>query len=205
MRSLITLAFVLVMCLALGCTMPGRKPGPYKTPLEQGLLSLAIERSAEKVILGLPEGSRVVLDSSGLSKDHRYVAEVMEGWLGRQGLVTQGETDGAQYRLRMIVQSVGNAQSIVFLGLFASRLMWFPVVLPEIALYKKDRQAGFARLYFDIFDATDGRYLRSTAPVEGEFHQTRYTALLIIKWRTGDEPSSPPADFEQIDIDQEDP
>ena len=199
-RSLIAGVFVLATaCLAIGCAVPGRGPGVRRTPLEQMLLSQAVERSAESAILGLPEGTSVVLESSGLSEDHRFVADVVEGWLGRQELVIREEGDGAQYRLRMIVQSVGNDQSIEFFGVLASRLLWVPIVLPEMALYKKNRQAGFARIYFDIFDAADGRYLRSTSPVEGEIHQTRYTALVFIKWRRGDEPSSPPADFEQID------
>jgi hypothetical protein len=199
-RKLIAGVLVLAAaCLAIGCAVPGRGPGVLRSPLEQVLLSQAIKRGAETATVGLPEGTRVVLDSSGLSEDHRFVADVMVGWLGRQGLVIRQQEDEARYRLRMIVESVGNDQNINFFGILASRLLWVPIVLPEIALYKKNRQAGFARLYFDIFDAADGHYVRSTSPVEGEFHQTRYTLFMVFKWRKGDEPSSPPADFERID------
>ena len=202
-RSLIAGVFVLAAaCLAIGCALPSRGPGERRTPLEQVLLSQAIERSAEKAILGLPEGTRVVLDSSGLSEDHRFVADVMEGWLGRQGIVIREEGDGAPYRLRMIVESVGTDQDISFFGILASRSLWIPVSLPEVAFYKKVRRTGFVRLYFDIFDAADGRYVRSTSSVEGEIHQTRYTVLMVFKWRRGDVPA-PPLDFELID--EEDP
>lgn len=187
-------------CLAIACAMPGRAPRELRSPLEQLLLSQAIERSAENTTLGLPEGTRVVLDSSGLSNDHGFVADVVEGWLGRQGIVILEKGDGeeARYRVRMIVQAVGNDQDIKFFGILASRLLWVPIVLPEMAFWKKNRQAGYARIYFDIFDIADGRYVRSTPPFEGEFHQTRYTALLFFKWRRGDE-RSPPADYELID------
>jgi hypothetical protein len=57
---------------------------------------------------------------------------------------------------------------------------------------------GFARLYFDIFEAADGRYVRSTSPVDGEVQQTRYTLFVVFKWRRTDM-TSPPADFERID------
>ena len=198
-RSLIAGVLVLAAaCLAIGCAVPGRAPRALRSPLEQLLLSQAIERSAAKATLGLPEGTSVVLDSSGLSEDHRFVADVVEGWLGRQGLVIREEGDEAQYRLRMIVQSVGNDQDINFFGMLATRSQWLPIALPEIVLYKKNREEGFARLYFDIFEAADGRYVRSTSPVDGEVQQTRYTLLILFKWRKTDM-TSPPADFERID------
>ena len=96
------------VCLAIGCHVPGRKPEKFRNPLEQMLLSQAIERSAESAILGLPEGTRVVLDSTGLSNDHGLVVDVVEGWLG------------------MIVQAVGNDQDIKFFGIVASRLLSVP-------------------------------------------------------------------------------
>jgi hypothetical protein len=122
--------------------MPGRAPRALKSPLEQLLISQAIERSAAKATLGLPEGTSVVLDNSGLSEDHRFVADAVEGWLGRQGLAIREEGDEAQYRLRMIVQSVGNDQDIDFFGMLATKSMWIPVALPEIALYKKVRDGA---------------------------------------------------------------
>ena len=186
-------------CLAIGCTVPGRAPSALKSPLQQLLLSQAIERCAERATLGLPEGTSVVLDSSGLSEDHRFVADAVEGWLGRQGLAIREKGDEARYRLRMIVQVVGNDQNVVFFGILATRGIWgLPIALPEIPLYKKSREAGFARFYFDIFEAADGRYVRSTSPVEGEVHQTRYTLFAVFRWRRTDL-TSPPADFERID------
>ncbi len=162
------------------------------------MISQAIERSAAKATLGLPEGTSVVLDSSGLSEDHRFAADGVEGWLGRQGLTIREEGDEARYRLRMIVQSVGNDQDINFFGMLATRSQWLPIALPEIALYKKVRDEGFARLYFDIFEAADGRYVRSTSPVDGEVQQTRYTLFVVFMWRRTDM-TSPPAGFERID------
>ena len=198
-RSLIAGILVLAaVCLAIGCAVPGRAPRALRSPLEQLLLSQAIERSAAKATLGLPEGTRVILDSSGLSEDHRFVADAVEGWLGRQGLAIREEGDEAQYRLRLIVQSVGNDQDIDFFGMLATKSMWIPVALPEIALYKKVRDEGFARLYFDIFEAANGRYVRSTSPVDGEVQQTRYTLFVVFKWRRTDM-TSPPGDFERID------
>ncbi len=198
-RSLLADAPMLAAaCLAIGCALPGHAPRALRSPLEQLLLSQAIERSAAKATLGLPEGTSVVLDSSGLSEDHRFVADVIEGWLGRQGLVIREEGDETQYRLRMIVQSVGNDQDINFFGMLATQSQWIPIALPEIPLYKKTREEGFARLYFDIFEAADGRYVRSTSPVDGEVYRTRYTLLILFKWRKTDM-TSPPADFERID------
>ncbi len=89
--------------------------------------------------------------------------------------------------------------NVVFFGILATRGIWgLPIALPQIPLYKKNRHAGFARFYFDIFEAADGRYVRSTSPVEGEVHHTRYMLFVVFKWRRTDL-TSPPADFERID------
>ena len=198
-RSLIAGILVLAAAyLAIGCALPGRAPRALKSPLEQLLISQAIERSAAKVTLGLPEGTRVVLDSSGLSEDHRFVADVVEGWLGQQGLMIREEGDEARYRLRMIVQAVGTDQDIVFFGMLTTKTIWLPIALPELALYKRVREEAVARLYFDIFEAADGSYVRSTSPVDGKVKQTRYTILLVFQWRRTDM-TSPPEDFERID------
>ncbi len=185
-------------CLAIGCALPSRAPRALKSPLEQLLLSQAIERSIAKATLELPEGTSVVLDSSGLSEDHRFVADAVEGWLGRQGLAIREEGDEAQYRLRMIVQSVGTDQVIDFFGMLPSSSRWIPVSLPEIALYKKVREEGFARFYFDIFEAANGRYVHSTSPVDGKAHISRYTWFIVFKSGKTDM-TPPPEGFELID------
>jgi hypothetical protein len=100
--------------------------------------------------------------------------------------------------LRSPLEQLLLSQDIDFFGMLATKSMWIPVALPEIALYKKVRDEGFARLYFDIFEAADGRYVRSTSPVDGEVQQTRYTLFVVFNWRKTDM-TSPPADFERID------
>jgi hypothetical protein len=200
-RRLITGVLVLAAaCLAIGCAMPGRVPGTPRSPLEQLLLSQAIERSAGQVALGLPEGTSVILDSSSLAEDQDldFITDTVEGWLGQQGIAVREKGDEAQYRLRMIVESAGNEQAIHFFGLMQARSAYIPIALPEIALYKKVHNEGFVRLYFDIFEAADGRYVRSSSPVAGEAEHTRYTFFVVFKWHKTNM-TSPPADFERID------
>ena len=199
-RRLIAGVLVLVAaCLATGCAMPGRAPGP-KSPLEQLLLSQAIERSAAQVVLGLPKGTSVVLDSSSLAEDQDlyFITDAVEGWLGQQGVAVRQKADEAQYRLRMIVESAGNEEAINFFGMMQSSSVYLPIALPEIALYKKSHNEGFVRLYFDIFEVAGDRYVRSTSAVSGEAQYTRYILFVVFKWHKTNM-TSPPADFKRID------
>lgn len=200
-RRLIAGVLVLVAaCLATGCAMPGRVPGTLRSPLEQLLLSQAFERSAEQLTLGLPKGTSVVLDSSGIGEDQDldFITDAIVGWLGKEGIAVRQKADEAQYRLRMIVESAGNEEATNFFGMMRSSSSYLPIALPEIALYKKSHNEGFVRLYFDIFEVEGDRYVRSTSAVAGEARYTRYILFVLFKWYTTDM-TSPPADFERID------
>jgi hypothetical protein len=180
--------------------MPARVPGTPRSPLEQLLLSQALERSAEQLDIGLPKGTSVVLDSSSLAEDQdlNFITDAIEGWLGKQEVAVQQNADEAQYRLRMIVETAGNEEATNFFGLMQSSSSYIPIALPEIAFYKKAHKEGFVRFYFDIFEVAGNRYVRSTSAVFGEAQFTRYTLLVVFQWYKTNM-TSPPADFDRID------
>ncbi len=174
---------VLLLCAVAACSMPPKRPTDPKTPTEQLLVSLAIERSVADWTLGIPEGTPVTLDTSGLTADQHFMGDVVAGWLGKQGLRVQRDDKNAKYRVRLIIQSLGTRQSVRLFGMPPSQSQWLPISLPEIALWKRDRQEGVARFYVDLFDARSHRWVRSNEPHEGSVYQTRYTALMVIRWR----------------------
>jgi len=101
----------LLMVFVWACSLPAGRPTDPKTAREQTLISEALEKSAGKAHIGLPPGTVIFVETSGLTQDHPYVGHVIEGWLGRQGLNICRTEEEATHRARVIVQAIGPAQN----------------------------------------------------------------------------------------------
>ncbi|MGH6914017.1 MAG: DUF6655 family protein, partial [Geminicoccales bacterium] len=58
--------------------------------------------------------------------------------------------------------------------------------LPEVALWKRHRQQGVAKLAVTGYATEDGRLTVATGPVYGFSHSTDYVLLLLITWTADD-------------------
>ena len=160
----------------VGCSVPTKRPVYPRTPIEQLLISEAIQGAMKDLALDVERpGAKIHLDNTGLTDEQDFLAQVLRGWLGQKGFETFEDIRDADIRALLVVQALGTQQSIKFFGMPASRSAWLPVSLPELALYKKNREEGYARFYFDLFDAKTGAYLRSTREYEGVAVHTKYT------------------------------
>ncbi len=63
---------------------------------------------------------------------------------------------------------------------------FFGIPSPELALWKRDRLAGFTRLYLNVFKAQSDRLDRSIGPFEGSAFLESYTAFFFIRWQETD-------------------
>jgi hypothetical protein len=184
------LATVLAIVLAAGCSVPALRRVDPMTPLEQLLTSEAIARGLQDRSLVLEEQTAgVYLETAGFTKDQIFMQEVVRGFLGRQGFEVRESLEEASYRIQLVIQSLGTKQSIRLFGLPASNAALLPISTPEMALYKRNREDGYARFYFDIFDV-DGHYIRSTPDYEGAAYRTKYTILFVITWTRSDLPDA---------------
>jgi len=175
------------LMFAAGCSMPTKRPIKPRTPIEQLLISEAIQGAMKDLAMDMERpGAKIYLDTTGLTDEQEFLAQVLRGWLGQQGFETFHKEGEADYRVLLVVQSLGTQQAIRFFGMPAARSAWLPIALPELALYKKNREEGYARFYFDIFDAKTGNYLRSTREYEGLAVHTKYTYLLAFDHEVSD-------------------
>jgi hypothetical protein len=171
---------------------------PY-TPIEQLLISEAIARGMEDLSLDPVEtGSRLYLEKAGLTADHLFMADVVEGWFGRLGFHLQSNPQGSDFTVRLVVQSIGAAQDIRLFGMPASSSTLLPVSLPELALYKRNREEGYTRFYFDIFETGSGAYLETTPDFEGSVQHTRFTVFFVFGFTRSDLPG--PVSRDQIEL-----
>jgi hypothetical protein len=167
------------------------------TPFEQLLTSEAIAQGVRDISFDLEdETAEIYLEKTGFTSDQVFMADAVRGTLGRLGFVVKDSVEQAKYRIRLIIQALGTNPSIRFFGLPGSQSALLPLSIPELALYKRDRQDGYVRFYFDVFDA-EGRYLTSTRSYEGAAQRTKYTILFFIDWTRSDIPE--PIDREELD------
>jgi len=175
------------LALTAGCSIPTKRPVKPRTPIEQLLISEAIQGAMKDLAMDTERrGAKIYLDTTGLTDEQEFLAQVLRGWLGQQGFETFRTVEDADYRVLLVVQSLGTQQAIRFFGMPAARSAWLPIALPELALYKKNREEGYARFYFDVFDAKTGKYIRSTREYEGVAVHTKYTYLLVFDHEVSD-------------------
>ncbi len=181
--------FLLFSCLfvnSVACSISS-KPTEFKTPMQQLLISKAIERSMRVANPDIQPGMSVSIDTSGLTKDQEFLGDILAGKLGSQGLVVHGDPNGlSDIRVQVIVQSLGTRKGVKFLGLPPNQSVLLPFALPELAIWKREKQQGYARFYLDLFDGETGEFLRSTEPYSGSVTETKYTLLFFIDWKQSD-------------------
>jgi len=175
---------LLVVCV-WACSLPARRPTDPKTPEEQALISRALEKSAGQAHLELPGGTKIFVETAGLTQDHPFVGHVIEGWLGRQGLIICRTREEATHHVRVTLQSLGPTQSTKIFGIPGgdANAGLLGIRLPEIALYKRDVKKGYVRFYLDVYETTSGKHLQATEPYSNIVSYKDYTLFFFFTWQ----------------------
>lgn len=178
------------LLLLSGCAST-REPGkPLRTAIEQLLLSQALERTLEHVSLPLPDQAALVVEAVGLTRDYpadqEYARQAIALQLARQGFRLVEREEEATYRMRVLIQTLGTEQGVVFLGLPPVQSVLLPFALPEIALYKDLHAAGLVRWAFSIFDRATGRLINSSPWYAASTYYNQYTLLFIVSFHLTD-------------------
>ena len=175
----------LILVNLCSCSLPGRRPTDPKTPEEQMLMARALEKSASQALMDLPYGTAIWVETSGLTQDHSFVGHVLEGWLSQQGLILCRNKEEATHLVRVIVQSIGPTQNTKIIGIPGgdANAGLLGIRLPEIALYKRDVQKGYARFYLDVYETATGKHVQTTKQYSNIVSYKNYTVLFFITWQ----------------------
>ena len=181
--------FLIILGVALvGCAPVKELPNPDQaTAIEQFLMSQAVELSlndGNATPIPLSPGETVALDATGSKDEQRFLIGAVGQWLGEQGLLIQSEAKHAHYRIQILVQSLGTEQSQSFFGIPPVQSVLIPFALPEISVYKAQRQNGYTRFRLDIFETTTGKFIRSTPWFQATTYFNEYTILFFIDFHT---------------------
>ncbi|MGD1876422.1 MAG: DUF6655 family protein [Kiloniellaceae bacterium] len=180
----------MALLLILGACSTLSESEPARTATEQLLFSAAVERVCDKLAVQIPEDSKIFVDASYIEgTDSRYLVATLRDRILRAGgrLVAARDEADLVFEPRIGALSVDRKSTLVGLP---SIPLPIPLAgefeLPELALFKRDRQQGVVKLALSTYDARTGALRQSLSPVYGFSQKTDWAALLIISWQTND-------------------
>lgn len=184
-RYVIGLALSLVMVVS-GCSIVQERTNSPMTPVEQLLLTQAVERGMSDVTLPLPLGTAVTLTSYGFTPDKEFARRLVEGWFLSHGYRIV-PFDVAPVTVRMIIHALGTERGESFFGIPPiTSSLFFPAALPELAIYRMAGQKGLARYQLEIADSKTGGLIHRSPMIEGSVFMNQYTVLLWFTFQRTD-------------------
>lgn len=191
-RHPFTLAVLSVLLLSIAGCSTARTSAPNRTATEQLLISTAADDAIEQLDLGLPPGTDAYIDGAFLEAfDKAYVIGAIRDKLLRSGLNLVAERDRAE----VVIEPRSGALSIDEDEFLIGVPSWdvpvpfatAPLVTPELAVYKRHRREGIAKLALTAYAVQGGGLAGSSGPVIGQAHRTR-RVLLFVGWTEQDIP-----------------
>lgn len=168
--------------LAIGCSST-RETQPARTATEQLLLSTAADRAAAQLDLAGVKGKTVaIVDARFESFDKLYVISMLEDRLLKLGALVVKDAAKAEWHLEIRSGALSIDRSSFLLGIPEIALpipLAGSVPIPELALFKRDRQHGIAKLAWTARNAATGELAGSSGPSHGESQVTAWSIMTI--------------------------
>jgi hypothetical protein len=166
---------------------------PQRSATEQLLLSTAADRAIGSTNLSIFEGKKVFFDTTYFeSYDAKYVEGAIRDALNRAGaLLVRVETNSD-----IVVEPRAGALSIdaasTLVGVPSSGLpvpLAGTVSIPELALYKTQKQFSLAKLALLAYDTHSGKHYYSSGPLIGKAYNHYYSIIGFITFTSSDIPT----------------
>jgi hypothetical protein len=177
----------MILAVALGACTTSRVTEPPQTATEQLLITAAIDDAVAKMKPGLPSDNAVYVDTTYLDTSDallfpKYEISAVHDQLLRNGarLVADKKDADVVVELRTGGDSIDH--NTVLVGIPPLPIPFTYGSSPEIALYKRDRQTGVAKLAVTVYSESTGRLVGSSGPQYGSSDHTRFSVLFYFTW-----------------------
>lgn len=179
MNRLRTLALLCAPLLLLGCTS-ARRTEPARTATEQLLLSSAADRAAASMSLSVAGKKVAIVDARFEAYDKLYVISLLEARLLELGGKVVKDAATAEIVVEIRSGALSIDSNTWLLGIPALAIPFFggPIPIPELALLKRDRMNGIAKLAWTA-KAADGTLVGNNGPAFGKSHVTTWAIFMI--------------------------
>lgn len=189
------LAAGLAGLLLCGCTIT-KMTEPPRSASEELLLSTAADRAIAKADLGSFAGQKVFLDNSNFdSYDPKYVIGSIRDALNRAGALLVKSAPEADLILEPRSGGLSIDSSSSLLGIPATGLpipLAGAVTIPEIAIYKSDKDFSTAKLALLAYTNKTGAHFYSSGPLVGKAFDKNFKLIGMISWVRTDIPEEKP-------------
>lgn len=177
-----TLAAAVTACSSSQQSLPDR------TATEQLLISTAVDRAANSMVVGIPDGKTVFVDTQNFEGyDSKYAISAIRDSLLKQGLRLIGKKEDADVILELRAGAISIDKTEDMLGIPSIELpLPGQIETPEIALFKKHEQKGVVKIAATAYDAKTGALIDSSSPRFGYSHKTSWVYLLFFTRTTDD-------------------
>lgn len=154
--------------------------------IEQLLLSQSLERTFDGFSVPTLKGAVVVIEAEGTSPDLAIAKALLREELGRQGVQVLDQRERAQYVVKLTVHSIGTEQATTLVGMPATSGGLLPIALPELAIYKVNRQKGYVRYSLGIFELGTGKMVQAMPWRAGSAYYNYFTVLFFFSFPATD-------------------
>ena len=181
----------IILAPPLGACTTVRLTQPSQTATEQLLISAAIDDAVANLKPSLPSDTRAYVDTTYLDNTPadallfpKYEIGAVRDQLLRNGarLVADKNDADVIVELRTGGQAIDHNSFLVGIPSFQLPIPFTNASTPEIALYKRDRQTGVAKLAVTVYSERTGRLTGSSGPQYGSSDHTRFSLLFFFTW-----------------------
>jgi len=167
--------------VALGCSTTVQPPGGRLTASQQILATEAIDRALDGLQWPNVDGRSVFVDigAPAAEDERRYLQTAVTSRIAERGARVASDLKSADYALVVLGKAIGIDESRTFFGIPAMQSSLVPIGVPEIPLYKSDRQKGVAKLETFLTNRKRGGVVAHSDTVNAETWVRDRTILLF--------------------------
>ncbi|PYN47807.1 MAG: hypothetical protein DME00_14590 [Candidatus Rokuibacteriota bacterium] len=181
LRSVMTLS----VCLALGaCSLSPVPPPTLPSGVTQQLLIRSLERALSQLDIARLKSQTVTVEVFHHAGPEALIKEFVVTWLRAQGVRTVSESPDLKVKAFASVLGTDNDQTLLGIPAFQAPVVNVPV--PEIAIFKWQRNRGVAELRLYEFDGKTDAIVHAPPIATGRAKLDKYTVLLFIGFTWSD-------------------
>lgn len=178
-------------CLLSGCTT-GKMTEPPRAATEQLLLSTAADRALQSARwLEIFANRKVFVDATYFdSYDSKYVVGAVRDALSRAGARLESSMTNSDIIIEVRSGALSVDSSDTFFGIPKLPVpipLSTPVVLPEVAFYKRHTERSTAKFALLAFARSSGAHIYSSGPLDGQSVDVSHE-LFFVSWAYTDVP-----------------
>jgi len=176
----IVLALAAGLLLFTGCTQTGLTK-PARSATEQLLLSTAADRALGQMDFSIVRGRNVFVDRTYFnSMEDDYVIGTIRDFVSINGGLLATNLDAADIVIepRSAALSLDSSSSVLGIPASAAPVpMAGSIQLPEIALFKSEKQFSLAKLALLVYERDSKKHIASSGPLIGRANIKYYKYL----------------------------